>query len=142
MRTAVILDAGALDGASYSASTRALIERALARDAEVWCCAVNLAEVCRGRSHTASVESFLRRGVRTNNKHGAITVRATDEAFAKRVGAILHAVSLGSSSLTDAHVVALCADFDAAIVLTTDSADIISLTDAIPAVRVIVRRPN
>jgi predicted nucleic acid-binding protein len=138
---AVVLDAGALDGSPWSPATRALIQRIVQRSGEVWCCAVNLSEVCRGRDRTAAVESFLRRGIPGVGVDGAIHVRNTDEVFAKRVGALLHAASLDSSALADAHVVALCAEFDAVIVVTTDSEDIMALADSVPAVRVVTRRP-
>ncbi len=137
----MILDAGALDGAPYSPATRALIEQALRREAEVWCCAANLAEVCRGRDRTASVEAFLRRGISPGSEIGAIHIRSTDEVFAKRIGNLLHAASLGSESLADAHVVALCSEFDSVVVLTTDPSDIQVLASFIPGVRVTTRRP-
>lgn len=138
---AVVLDAGALDGTPYSPSSRALIERALDRGGEIWCCAVNLAEVCRGRDRSSRVASFLRRGIQVAESKHAVNVRATDEGFARRVGALLHAASLNSSSLADGHVIALCAEFDTAIVLTTDPDDIIDLSQTIPSVRVVTRRP-
>jgi predicted nucleic acid-binding protein len=138
---AIILDAAALDGEPYSAATRGLIERTLERDGELWCSAVNLAEVCRGRARTSEVESFLSRGIRIGLKKISLNVRSTDEAFAKRVGTLLCASSRGSENLADAHVVALCADFETAIVLTTDPEDILSLAESIPAVRVLVRKP-
>jgi predicted nucleic acid-binding protein len=141
MSIAIILDAAALDGERYSAATRGLIERTLERDGELWCSAVNLAEVCRGRARTAEVESFLRRGITFGSTKASVKIRSTDEAFAKRVGTLLHSSSRGSEDLADAHVVALCADFETAIVLTTDPEDILSLAESIPAVRVLVRRP-
>ena len=141
MSFSIVLDAAGLDGAPFSSASRALIERTLERDGELWCSAVNLAEVCRGRQRTSEVESFLRRGIRSGSPHGAVNIRSTDEAFAKRVGNILYASSRGSKDLADAHVVAVCADFDTAIVLTSDAEDILALAEAIPAVRVVVRKP-
>ena len=141
MSIAIIFDAAALDGDPYSAATRGLIERTLERDGELWCSAVNLAEVCRGRARTSHVESFLGRGIRIGSKKASLNVRSTDEAFAKRVGTLLHASSRGSEDMADAHVVALCADFDTAVVLTTDPEDILALAESIPSVRVLVRKP-
>lgn len=141
MSIAIILDAAALDGEPYSAATRGLIERTLERDGELWSTAVNLAEVCRGRARTAEVESFLRRGIGGGAKKTSVNIRSTDEVFAKRVGTVLHASSRGSEDIADAHVVALCAEFETAIVLSVDPEDILSLAEAVPAVRVLVRRP-
>jgi predicted nucleic acid-binding protein len=137
MRSAVVLDAGGLDGTPFSGPTRALVERLLERSGEVWCCAANLAEVCRGRSRTASVEAFLRRGVGVS----AVNVRNTDESFAKRVGALLALSGQGSEALADAHVVALCADFDSVVVITTDADDLVALAEFLPSMRMVTRRP-
>jgi hypothetical protein len=46
-----------------------------------------------------------------------VNIRSTDEVFAKRVGSVLHASSRGSEDIADAHVVALCAEFETAIVV-------------------------
>jgi predicted nucleic acid-binding protein len=137
VRTAIVLDAAALDGTPFSGATRALIERTLQRSGEVWCCAVNLAEVCRGRARTASVDAFLRRGVASSPVH----VRDTDALFARRVGGLLARADRGSEALADAHVVALCADFDVAIVVTSDPDDVLALAEYLPGVRVLTRPP-
>jgi hypothetical protein len=136
MSIAIVLDAAALDGEPYSAVTRGLIERTLERDGELWCAAVNLAGVCRGRARTAEVDAFLRMEIGTGHKKTSVNIRATDEVFAKCVGLLLHASSRGSIDTADAHVVALCADFETAIVLSADPEDLLSLPGAVRSVRV------
>ena len=66
-------------------------------------------------------------------------IRDTDERFAKRVGALLEAAQLGSGALADAHVVALCSEFDAVVVITSDPGDIVALGQHIPATRLLTR---
>jgi hypothetical protein len=65
----------------------------------------------------------------------------TDERLAKLVGAVLHVSGSGSERLADAHVVALCARADTAIVVTGDPADIGLLGAALPGTRIVVRDP-
>ncbi len=65
----------------------------------------------------------------------------TDERMAKLVGTILHATGSRSDRLADAHVVAVCATTDRAIVVTSDPGGINSLAGAIPGTRVVARSP-
>jgi hypothetical protein len=69
-------------------------------------------------------------------------VVATDERLAKLVGAILHHAGRGSDRIADAHVVAVCAPADAALVLTDDPGDIAELATALPGYRIVTRRPG
>jgi len=76
-------------------------------------------------------------------RHGGqrVIVAQTDERLAKFVGAILHATDSGSERLADAHVVAVAAPADAAIVITSDPDDIAALAVAVPGTRIVVRSP-
>jgi hypothetical protein len=71
-----------------------------------------------------------------------IRVVATDERLGKLVGAILHQAGLGSDRIADAHVVAVCAPADAALVLTEDPGDITELAAALPGCRIVTHRPD
>jgi predicted nucleic acid-binding protein len=132
----VVLDAAAfdhLDGPS-ARGLLAILERAVAQhDGEVRCAAVTLAEVCRGPARTRRVEAILaaRRGGRP------ITVVPTDERLAKLVGAVLDHAREGSAMIADAHVVAVCAGAERALVVTSDPDDIVRLSAAVPATRVL-----
>ncbi|MGH9112520.1 MAG: PIN domain-containing protein [Acidimicrobiales bacterium] len=120
------------------AQLRALMRRTFTRGGEVRWAAVTLAEVCRGVARTRRVESVIAR----RDAGQRIRVVPTDERLAKRVGNILHATRSGSDRLADAHVVALCADADVAVVITGDPSDITDLASAIPGTRVVTRRPS
>lgn len=65
----------------------------------------------------------------------------TDERLAKLVGTILYATGRDSSSLADAHVVAICSRSDGAIVITSDPDDIRALAVAVPGTRIVARSP-
>lgn len=65
----------------------------------------------------------------------------TNERLAKLVGAILYDCGHGSDRIADAHVVAVCADADVAMVLTADPGDIAELSDAVPGTRIVTRDP-
>ncbi len=136
----VVLDAAAFDvlGTPRGSGLRALLRRTAERGGRVSCAAVTLAEVCRGVSRTRQMEAALARS------HGGqrIQVVATDERLAKLVGAILHHAGAGSDRIADAHVVAVCAPADAALVLTEDPGDIAELAAALPGCRIVTRRPD
>jgi hypothetical protein len=70
-----------------------------------------------------------------------VRVRETDKRFAKQVGQILYEANRGSEAMAGAHVVALCADAEAAVVFTTDPTDIVALSAVVPGTRIITRRP-
>jgi hypothetical protein len=129
----VVLDAAAFDvlASRQWRSFIALVEGTLKRGASVWCSAVTIAEVARGDQRTRAVEAMLR------GRSGiTINVQPTDEAFAKRVGSILHLGDRGSEHIADAHVVATCAGADYAIVITADPDDIVHLSAAIPGTHI------
>jgi len=136
----VVLDAAAFDilGTVHDSGLRALLRRSAQRGGTVSCAAVTLAEVCRGSARTRQMEAALARS------HGGQRIRvvATDERLAKMVGAILHHTGLGSDRIADAHVVAVCAPADAALVLTEDPGDIAELASALPGCRIVTRRPD
>jgi predicted nucleic acid-binding protein len=136
----VVLDAAAFDilGTPRDTDLRALLRRTAERGGRVCCAAVTLAEVCRGMARTRHAEAALARS------HGGQRIRvvATDERLGKLVGAILHQAGLGSDRIADAHVVAVCAPSDAALVLTEDPGDIAELAAALPGSRIVTRRPD
>jgi len=136
---AVVLDAGAFDhlDASTGAGLRALLRRMAERGGEVSCAAVTLAEVCRGVARTRRVEAALARDRRGQR----IRVVPTDVRLAKLVGMILHTTESGSDRLADAHVVAVCAGHDGAVVVTSDPDDIAALSVAVPGTRIVARPP-
>jgi predicted nucleic acid-binding protein len=136
----VVLDAAAFDilGTPRDTGMRALLRRTAERGGRACCSAVTMAEVCRGVARTRHVEAALARS------HGGQRIRvvATDERLGKLVGAILHQTGLGSDRIADAHVVAVCSPFDAALVLTEDPSDIAELSAALPGCRIVTRRPD
>jgi predicted nucleic acid-binding protein len=135
----VVLDAGAFDvlNVKAGAKLRDLLMRTLTRDGDLWCAAVTIAEVARGKARTREVETALSRS------HGGqqIRVLVTDETLAKRVGVILYITNKGSESIADAHVIAACVPADVAVVVTTDPDDIMELSAAVPGVKIMPRRP-
>jgi predicted nucleic acid-binding protein len=139
MNVRVVLDAAAFDHLDQpgGAGVRALLRRTVERGGEVCCAAVTLAEVCRGTARTRRVEVGLAR----DRGGQRIRVTPTDERLAKLVGAILHETSRGSESVADAHVVALCTGADAAVVITSDPADIGAIAAAVPGTRIITHSP-
>ncbi len=140
MTDLVVLDAAAFDviDTADGRRLRGYLKVALQRGGEVRCAAVTLAEVCRGLERTRRVESALRR----QRSGQRIRVVSTDERLAKLVGAILHTTASGSERLADAHAVAVCADANLAVVVTSDPDDIEELASAIPGTRVVTRRPS
>lgn len=138
MSAQVVLDAAAFDilDTKQSGLLRATLREAAERRRDVACAAVTLAEVCRGVARTRRVESALAR------KYGSQRVRVvtTDERLAKLVGAILHESKSDSTRIADAHVVAVCAGADAALVFTSDPDDIMELSSSIPGTRIMTRR--
>lgn len=139
MTARIVLDASAFDVLDTFAGTelRGLIRRASARGTDTYCAAVTLAEVCRGTTCTRRIEVSL-----TRDRGGRrIRVVPTDEQLAKLVGAILNDTKRGSEHIADAHVVAVCAGAEHAVVVTDDPADITALAVAVPGVRIVTRKP-
>jgi predicted nucleic acid-binding protein len=134
----VVLDAAAFDvlDTAAGARVRAILREAADRRREVVCAAVTLAEVCRGTQRTRRVESALAR------KQGGQRIRIvpTNERLAKLVGAILHDTANDSTRIADAHVVAVSAGADAALVITSDPGDIVNLSSAVPGTRITTHR--
>jgi predicted nucleic acid-binding protein len=136
----VVLDAAAFDvlETPRGSELHALVRSTAARGGRVCCAAVTLAEVCRSRARTRRIEAALARSFGGQR----IRVIPTDERLAKLVGTILHQARMGSDSIADAHVIAVCASADTAIVVTTDPEDIMSLASALPSCRIVTRRPE
>lgn len=134
----VVLDAAGFDHLDVPSgrALRGLLHRTVERGGEVCCAAVTLAEVCRGVARTRRVEMALAR----DRGGQRIQVVPTDERLAKLVGTILHTTASGSDLMADAHVVAVCAGADAAIVVTSDH-DILALAVAVPGTRIVTRTP-
>lgn len=133
----LVLDAEGLVQLRTSARLRAVVERFLAGGGEVWCSAVTVAEVARGPARAAEVAQALRRTVVGQR----VNVATTDLRLAMVVGTLLHDAGLGNAHLGDAHVVAVCAAADAALVVTSDPDDITHLASFLPGVRVTCVRP-
>jgi predicted nucleic acid-binding protein len=135
----VVLDAAAFDvvDTDRGGQLRALLRRSLESGGDACCAAVTLAEVCRGRDRTRRVEAAIAR----DRGGQRLSVVPTDERLAKLVGAILHGSGTGSERLADAHVVAVCARADHAIVITSDPADIRLLAATLPGTRIVTRHP-
>ena len=140
MTTGVVLDAAAFDvlDGSDGAPLRHLLRVVLLRGGEVRCAAVTLAEVCRGPARTRRAEAAIAR----DRGGQRILVVPTDVRLARLVGAVLHGADRGSESIADAHVIAVCAGFDAAIVITSDPGDIAELASAVPGTRIVARTPD
>jgi predicted nucleic acid-binding protein len=138
--TGVVLDAAAFDvlDRSEGAALRHLLRVVLGRGGEVRCAAVTLAEVCRGPARTRRVESAIAR----DRGGQRVLVVPTDVRVAKLVGAVLHSAGHGSESIADAHVIAVCAGSDAAIVITSDPYDIAELASSMPGTRIVARPPD
>lgn len=135
----IVLDAAAFDALSGapSAALRAILRQAFDRGAQLWCSAVTVAEVARSPAHTRKVEVVLAR------KHAGQHIRVlnTDVSAAKLVSAILYSAGRGSADIADAHVVAVCAPANVALVITSDPDDITELATALPGTRVVTRKP-
>lgn len=140
MTTGVVLDAGAFDflDRREGAALRHFLRIAVGRGSELRCAAVTLAEVARGKDRTRRLEVAIAR----DRGGQRVRVIPTDVRLAKLVGAVLYDTGNGSESLADAHVVAVCADFDAAVVITSDPGDIAELAGAVPSTRIVVRAPE
>ncbi|HLI60242.1 MAG TPA: PIN domain-containing protein [Solirubrobacteraceae bacterium] len=136
----IVLDAAAFDvlDRSEGAALRQLLRVALERGGEVRCAAVTLAEVCRGAARTRRVEAAIAR----DRGGQRVVVTPTDVRLAKLVGAILHDAGRDSEAIVDAHVVAVCVDFEVAIVISSDPGDIAGLASAVPGTRIVARAPD
>ena len=140
MSLTAVLDAAAFDviDTGGGAPLRQLLRSVLNQGGDVRCAAVTLAEVCRGPARTRRVEVAVSR----DRGGQRILVVPTDQHLAKLVGAILQSSNRSSEDIADAHVIAVCAAVDAAVVITSDPDDITQLATAIPGTRVIARRPQ
>ena len=140
MTIRAVLDSAAFDlfDTADGRQLRHLLRRIVERGGDVRCAAVTLAEVCRGTARTRRAEVAVSR----DRGGQRIIVVPTDERLAKLVGAILHTTASDSQRLGDAHVVAVCAGAERAVVITSDPSDIAELATAIPGTRVLARLPT
>jgi predicted nucleic acid-binding protein len=140
----LVLDAAGLDalgGAPPPESVRALLAEAHRRGADVIVPTIVCAELCRGAARTRAVEAALGRHDRSRGERPAVRRRDTDFTLARQVGAILHGAEASTADIVDAHVVATCASAGGGLVVTADPVDIERLAQAVPAVRIVTRRP-
>jgi predicted nucleic acid-binding protein len=136
----VVLDAAAFDviDSAEGAALRQLLRSVLARGGDVRCAAVTLAEVCRGPARTRRIQVAVSR----DRGGQRVMVIPTDERLAKLVGSVLHSARRASDAIADAHVVAVCAPLDVALVVTSDPDDISEMAVALPGTRIVTRRPQ
>jgi predicted nucleic acid-binding protein len=136
----VVLDAAAFDvlDSGEGAALRQLLRSALSRGGDVRCAAVTLAEVCRGPQQTRRAEVAVSR----DRGGQRVIVIPTDERLAKLVGSVLHAARRASDAIADAHVVAVCASSEIAMVVTSEPDAIIELAGTVPGTRIVTRRPE
>lgn len=66
----------------------------------------------------------------------------TEERLAKLVGRVLHRAARASDAIADAHVVAVCAAAEVALVVTSHPGDISELAAGVPGTRIVTRRPE
>ena len=140
----VVLDAAGLDalcGPVPTEAVRAFLIEAHRRGADVIVPTIVCAELCRGSAPTRAVEAVLGRHDRSRGERPAISRRDTDFELARQVGAILHGAGAGSADIVDAHVVATCVASGGGLVITADPDDIERLAQAVPAARIVIRRP-
>lgn len=79
--------------------------------------AVVLAELYRGRGHSALVDACL-------SRETGLWIRSTDRAFARLVGGVLAGAGAGSEHMVDAHVVAAAVEQGGGVLLTADPSDL------------------
>ena len=135
MAQALILDSEAVNALARASHRRVLAERARAilqvaheEGALVRVPAAVLAEVCRGGAVDAPIDGLL--------KGRGIVVIDLSARIARRAGALLGRVQLGSAHAVDAFVVATAAEFGAAVIATGDPVDLSRLSSRLPHVRV------
>lgn len=122
---ALVLDAEALsllaDSRTGSADVMAAVKAAANKGRAVVAPAVVLAELLRGSSRVASVNSAL------NRSQDLVRLRNTDREFAGLVGGVLHAAAADSTDMVDAHCIAAAVEFGGGVILTIDTDDMIRL---------------
>ena len=91
---------------------------------------VVLAELQRGPNGSRQVDALLAR------HEGALVCRDTDPRLARLVGGVLHAASVGSEDIVDAHVVAVAVETGGGVVLTADVGDLVRLASPYRSVAV------
>jgi predicted nucleic acid-binding protein len=121
----VVLDSEAVSALGGRASKRqrevraALLAAArLGRDVVVP--ALVLAELYRGPRRSPWVDACL-------SRETALSIRTTDRALARLVGAVLAGARAGSELIVDAHVVAAAIEVGGGLLLTADPDDMVRL---------------
>jgi hypothetical protein len=135
MAEALILDAEAVNALAHPSERKVLAQRASAilrlaheKRALVRVPAAVLAEVCRGVRYDSAVNQLL------NNP--GVRVSDLTRSVAQRAGHLLARLKLSSVHAVDAFVVATAAQFDTAVIATSDPDDIRRLAAPFPNVGV------
>lgn len=130
----LVLDSEAVNALATRSSgmqrVRAALRAAAESGGDVVVPTVVLAELYRGSSHNASINSMLSR------EQADIKLRDTDRTLASYVGGVLSAAGAGSEDLVDAHCVATVIEQGRGVVLTGDPEDLMRLAAAYPTVAV------
>ncbi len=130
----VVLDAEAFSALAGKASARkrevrAALTVATRLEREVIVPTLVLAELCRGRGHSALVDACL-------SRETGLLLRDTDRQLARLVGGVLTGAKVGSAHIVDAHVVAVAVERGGGLILTGDPADLERLAAPYRSVRV------
>jgi len=133
MAEALILDSEAVNALAHPSERGVLARRASAilrlahqKRALVRVPAAVLAEVCRGAKYDAAIDHLL--------SNPGVRVFDLTRSVAQRAGHLLARLKLSSAHAVDAFVVATAAQFDTAVIATSDPDDIRRLAAPFPNV--------
>jgi predicted nucleic acid-binding protein len=136
MAETIILDSEALNALAFPAQRAALNARARAilavareKGALIRIPAPVLAEVCRGERSDAAVNRLM--------NSGAILVADLTRVIAQRAGQLLARHQLSSEHAVDAFVVATAAQYERAVIATSDPADLRRLAGSSRSIRIL-----
>lgn len=129
----VVLDSEALSALAGKASARKREVRAALTVAarlgrEVVVPTLVLAELYRGRGHSALIDACI-------SRETGLLMRDTDRTLARLVGGVLTAAKQDSAQIVDAHVVAVAVERGGGVILTGDVADLERLAAPYRSVR-------
>jgi predicted nucleic acid-binding protein len=128
-----VLDSEALSALAGKASARKREVRAALTVAarlgrEVVVPTLVLAELYRGRGHSALIDACI-------SRETGLLMRDTDRTLARLVGGVLTAAKQDSAQIVDAHVVAVAVERGGGVILTGDVADLERLAAPYRSVR-------
>lgn len=133
--TVLVLDSEPLSqlvsqrGAGYS-DVRAAMTAVRNKAGTVLVPAAVLAEQFTTSARSQALSAFLARD------GGALTIRDTDKALARKVGELLHAAGRGSEDHVDGCVVATCVESGGGLILTSDHPDLTAIRGGNPHVTI------